>query len=307
MLALTADTEFQFAAPQSSGLLSVVVPVRNDAEGLCRTLASLAAARPPAGGMEIIVGNDGADPAASALAAAYGAKDVAISSPRGSYGARNRAMAQARGEWIAFTEADATVAPGWMKAGVAAMGGSDYACGPVIIPQDAVRTAAHVYDWLNAFPVERYLRRMSFAPTVNLFVRRSAIERIGGFDPRLMSGGDVEFGTRVRAAGLRQIYSEEIRVFHPPRSYREQLRKVRRVTRGQCDLARNHPERFAEFRPNLRKMSRNLLPPRRLEFLNHRIDEFGPRAVRLRPLLYMMAWSFRLQRLRAQLTYILTR
>jgi glycosyltransferase involved in cell wall biosynthesis len=302
----TADIEFQFAAPQSPGLLSVVVPVRNDAEGLCRTLGSLVAARRPVGGVEIIVGNDGADPAASAVVAEYGAQDVAISSPCGAYGARNRAMAQARGEWIAFTDADATVAPGWMEAGVVAMDGSDYACGPVIIPEDAVRTAAHVYDWLNAFPVERYLRRMSFAPTVNLFVRRSTIERIGGFDPRLMSGGDVEFGDRVRAAGLRQVYSQEIWVYHPPRSYREQLRKVRRVTRGQCDLARSHPERFAKFKPDLRKMSRNLLPPRRLEFLNHTIDEFGPRAARLKPLLYMMAWSFRLQRLRVQLADILT-
>jgi glycosyltransferase AglI len=294
-----------FALDASPGLLSVVVPVGNDAEGLHRTLSSLAMARRPAGGVEIIVGNDGAAPAVSAVARDHNVLEASISPSCGAYGARNHAMAKARGEWIAFTDADATVAPGWMEAGVAALAEADYACGPVIIPKDTVSTPAHLYDWLNAFPVERYLHRIKFAPTVNLFVRRTVLERIGGFDRRLLSGGDVEFGVRVHSAGLRQIYRPDQQVYHPPRGYREQLRKVLRVTRGQCDLGRHHPEHFRDFRPGLMKAAKNLLPPRTLTFLTHTIDEFDPRAARLKPLLYLMAWSFKLQRFRAQLSHLI--
>lgn len=295
----------RFLQPAVAGLLSVVVPVGNDAEGLRRTLASLKAARPPAGGMEIIVGNDGADPAASGIAASYGAEEVAISPNRGSYVARNRALEQARGEWIAFVDADAMVEPNWLEVGVAALRIADYACGPVIIPKHTVKTAGHIFDWLNAFPVEGHMRHAHFGPTANLFVRRQLIERLGGFDPRLRSGGDVEFGGRVYAAGYRQRYSPQQIVYHLPRSYGEQLTKVLRVTRGQCDLGRYYPDRFPELRVSLLGILRNLMPPRELHFLNHDIEEFGPRAVRLKPLLYLMAWSFKLQRMRAQVKYLL--
>ncbi|MCK6451434.1 MAG: glycosyltransferase family 2 protein [Alphaproteobacteria bacterium] len=291
----------RFAGPAVPGLLSVVVPVGNDPEGLRRTLASLRSARSPAGGVEIVVGNDGADPAASAVAAAYGAGIEEIKPNAGSYAARNRALARTRGEWIGFVDADTMVDPGWMEAGIAALGEADYASGPVVVPQHTATSPGFVLDWLNAFPVERYLRDAHFAPTANLFVRRSLIERLGAFDPRLRSGGDVEFGRRVHAAGLRQIYRPDAITFHLPRSYREQLTKVLRVTRGQYDLQRYHPDLFPEFRLSAAAVLRNLAPPLRLDFMHHAPEELGPRGVRLKPLLYLMKWSFKLQRARAQI------
>lgn len=299
---MTSPLEFQHAAVP--GLLSVVVPVGHDAEGLRRTLASLRAAAAPPGGLQIVVGNDGADPAAAAIAAAHGAEEVAISPNAGSYVARNRALSLTRGEWIGFTDADAMVDPGWPSAGVAALAEADYACGPVVVPKHTAISAGRIFDWLNAFPVERHLQGGGFGPTVNLFVRRRVFERLGGFDPRLRSGGDVEFGSRVRAAGcFRQAYRPGQVVYHLPRSYREQMAKMLRITHGQCDLARYHPDRFSHLRPTWSAMLRNLMPPRELAFLSHAPQDFGPQAVRLKPLFYLIAWSLKLQRLRAQLQY----
>ncbi|WP_298727947.1 glycosyltransferase family A protein [uncultured Ferrovibrio sp.] len=300
---MSAPVAFQHAA--MPGLLSIVVPVGKDAEGLRRTLASLKAARQQIP-VQIVVGNDGADPDASAIAAAYDVEEAAVMPNGGSYMARNCALVLTKGEWIGFVDADAMVEPGWIEAGIAALREADYVCGPVVIPRHTVETPGHVFDWLNAFPVEGHFRHARFGPTANLFVRRAVIEHVGGFDPRLRSGGDVEFGGRVHAAGFRQRYSPEQMVYHLPRSYREQLTKILRVTKGQCDLGRYYPDRFPELRVSLEGVLRNLMPPRELHFLTHTIEEFGPRAVRLKPLLYLMAWSFKLQRARAQLKYMLS-
>jgi glycosyltransferase AglI len=287
--------------PAQRGLLSVIVPVGRDPEGLRRTLASLRAAQVPAGGFEIIVGNDGGDAETSAIAASYGAQVVSLTPSGGSYAARNAALGRAQGKLIAFLDADAMVDPAWMREGIAALAEADYACGPVIVPRHMATSPGRICDWLNAFPMERYLRDARFAPTANLFVRRTLIERLGPFDTRLNSGGDVEFGRRVHGAGLRQAYWPKAAVFHPPRTYREQLSKVLRVSRGQRDLRRYHRALVPELALSLGAMLRNLLPPRRLIFLNRTLADWGPAPAHLKPLLFLMLWSFKLQRLRAQL------
>jgi glycosyltransferase involved in cell wall biosynthesis len=256
------------------------------------------------GGLEIVVGNDGADPRASEIAAEFGAQEVAISPIGGAYNARNRALKCARGEWVAFTDAGVVVDSGWIETGIAGLKKADYACGPVIISEQTVHGIPHLYDWLNSFPVERYFRNSHFGPTANLFVRREMIERLGAFDARLRSGGDVEFGNRVHAAGFVQRYSRHQTVYHPPRTYREQLLKELRVTRGVCELHFYYPERFPQFRVSMRKVLRNLMPPRRLVFRSHSIDEFGPIPLQVRGLLYLIAWSMKLQRVRGQLKYL---
>ncbi|HOO91701.1 MAG TPA: hypothetical protein PLA74_12830, partial [Syntrophales bacterium] len=82
----------------------------------------------------------------------------------------------------------------------------------------------------------------------NIFVKKSVVEKIGAFDQRLISGGDYEFGTRVKDASFKMFYSDHNPVRHPARdSLKSILKKTARTARGYVDLRTFHPEKFGNL------------------------------------------------------------
>jgi len=140
-----------------------------------------------------------------------------------------------------------TVPESWLDDALAAFRDTDadyMGCGvDLTLPDDP--TLAARYDHHTGFPVEGYLEHQGFAPTCCLFVRREVFADVGLFDHRLESGGDKEFGNRVRDAGYDQAFASDATMFHPTRdSIRELVSKDRRVGRGLCQLQRYHPDRY---------------------------------------------------------------
>jgi glycosyltransferase involved in cell wall biosynthesis len=247
------------------GGVSVVIPVYDDAAGLGETLESLTRQTLETTRCEVIVANDGGGGAIGDLAAAYGAREVAIRPNRGSYYARNRAVAESTGEFLAFVDADITVPETWLADGLSAFESADYVAGPIVIDRSRVRTPAEYHEFRrHAFPVKQYFENDHFGATGNLFVRRAIFESLGGFDERLRSGGDNEFGNRVYTSGMyRQIYAERLGVLHPPRGYRNLVAKRLRIARGRKLLSVLYPDRYRFAAPRLFPyLWRTLAPPR---------------------------------------------
>src|SRR5688572_18028130 len=97
--------------------ITVIIPVRADAEGLKITLNSLFRTAPEDQAFDIIVANDGADPLISAICAKSElVKEIKLTPNRGPGGARNEAIKQATAEIIAFLDADVEVQQGWWEA-----------------------------------------------------------------------------------------------------------------------------------------------------------------------------------------------
>src|SRR5262245_53263694 len=94
-------------------------------------------------------------------------------------------------------------------------------------------TAVELFERIPAFPQERYLREYHYGVTANVFTFRRVMDQVGNFDDRLQSSGDNEWGNRVFAAGLKQIYSPDAKVMHPARSTWGQIqRKSVRLVHG---------------------------------------------------------------------------
>jgi GT2 family glycosyltransferase len=79
-------------------------------------------------------------------------------------------------------------------------------------------TAAELFESVFGFPQEDYIKRSGFSVTANLFTSRATVDEVGLFDESLMSGGDLEWGQRVRSKRLAQEYAADVRIAHAARS-----------------------------------------------------------------------------------------
>jgi glycosyltransferase involved in cell wall biosynthesis len=153
--------------------VSVIVPARDAASTLPRTLAALTSQDYP-GEYEVIVVDDGSRDATAQAARAAGPPVIVVQQPQlGPAAARNRGAATARARRLAFCDADVFPGPGWLAAGVAALDRADLVQGRVQPDPEAARGPFDRTLWIDA--------DVGLWETANLFVTRVAFERAGGF------------------------------------------------------------------------------------------------------------------------------
>jgi glycosyltransferase involved in cell wall biosynthesis len=242
-------------APGDLPLVSVVIPVYNDARRLSLCLKAILDQDYPAGRFEVIVVDNNSDQQQHPTLPEDERFRLLHETRRGSYAARNTGVEHSRGEVLAFTDSDCIPRRDWLSRGVAALGAPqvDAVGGAIQIFFDhgpePVSGPEH-FEALNEFLQRKYVEEWSFAATANLFVGREALEEVGAFDVRLQSGGDLDFGTRLGQAGRRLVYDADTIVEHPARStWRELAAKTVRVAGGIADrsahLGRRHSVRLA--------------------------------------------------------------
>lgn len=230
--------------------ISIVVPVYEDPVGVRETLESLLTATDETA--QIVVVDNGSTDRTPAVVEGFADECARVDlvferEIQSSYAARNRGIRAATSETLAFVDADVTVAEGWLEDVNAALErtGAPYLGCRVELEAPEEPSLAARFDHHTGFPVQSYLETQRFAPTCCLVVRREVFADVGLFDPRLVSGGDKEFGNRVHEAGYDLAYAGEATLFHPVRdSIGALVRKDLRVGRGHCQLQRCHPERY---------------------------------------------------------------
>lgn len=228
---------------RSNPFVSVIVPVFNDAERLRICLEKLEQQTYPQHLYEVIVVDNGSDvpPQVQEVVALFHRATFASEDTPGSYAARNRGIAIAKGEVIAFTDADCIPALDWIEKGVETLlkvPNCGLAVGQIhLLFENPTRTTlVELYESLTAFRQAEYVQKYKGGATANLFTFKQVIDRVGVFNAKLKSGGDLEWGRRVHALGYQQVYASEACVSHPARSSLTQLqRKVRRVAGGVYD------------------------------------------------------------------------
>ena len=209
--------------------VTVVVPVRNGADGISACLGGLAA-QVDAPAFEVVVVDNDSDDDTAAVARRHplGAR-VVCEQQRGSYAARNAGIAAASGSVIAFTDADCIPEPGWLAAARNAVErGADLAAGRIVMPHSSHPGTVERYDSAVYLRQEDLVTQHGWAVTANLVVRRSVFDDVGPFDPTLPSGGDREFCQRAVAAGHQLVYVPDAVVGHRPRTRLGEIWRVNR-------------------------------------------------------------------------------
>lgn len=157
---------------------------------------------------------------------------------RGSYAARNHGVEHSRGDWLVFTDADCLPHRDWLcelgKALISESCDSRFFAGAVeVVGSRDKPTIYEVYDMVRGIPQAHYVNR-GYAATANLAVPRRMVDRLGGFNGNLYSGGDAEFCRRGKSAGFYIAYIPTAVVSHPAReTWAAVATKARRVKGGQ--------------------------------------------------------------------------
>jgi glycosyltransferase involved in cell wall biosynthesis len=228
-------------APHQDPLVTVVIPTFNRAALLGETLDRLAGEQTAAGFAwdVLVVDNNSTDDTARSVRERQPQFPVPLhyrfEGRQGRSHAPNAGIGATTSPVLAFVDDDVVVGDGWLDAATApllAAGGCDYTGGPVKPIWEAPRPrwlAADKSDIWGTIAILDYgadpfvfeeRRRVPLG--ANMAVRRSLIDRIGGFSPRLGRSGSrallgqevPEFLSRARAAGARGAYVPAMVVHH---------------------------------------------------------------------------------------------
>ena len=185
--------------------VSVVIPVYNGAEYLADTLNSVLdqTIRP----REIIVVDDGStDPAVQRILDGYAGRIVVVrQSHQGQAMARNQGVRAGRGRWIAILDADDLWRPDKLQRQLAVSADTDLVYTGVRLFGAVDRVATFRQDATEMSPAETFRRLLgdNFITHSSVLIRRSAFERVGGYDVRLKRAVDWDLWLRLSAAGFR--------------------------------------------------------------------------------------------------------
>ncbi len=258
--------------------VSVIVPVRNEARFIERTLAQLAGQDYDRDRFEVLVvdgeSTDGTPDLVARFAAAHRNFRLLSNPRRLSSAARNIAQREARGDVVLLVDGHCELgrpnvecrmsndglnirhstfdihylrelAEAFQRSGADCLGRPQ--------PQDTAHPtvlqraiAAARSSRLGHHPDSHvYGTSEGFVPARSVAVayRREVFEMLGGFDERFDACEDVEFNHRVDRAGLRCFFSPRIAAHYAPRdTLRGLFRQLYRYGRGRIRLWRKHRE-----------------------------------------------------------------
>lgn len=242
--------------------VSVIIPVYNDAKRLQRCLRALEAQTYPSDRYEVIVVDNASDKSIEPIVARFPHAKAEFEQQKGSYAARNKGIEAADGEVLAFTDSDCVPAPQWIKAGVSRLveDANIGAVGGRIIMsfKEGQPTPVELVDAITSLNQEKNCSQ-GYAVTANVFARQSMVEKIGTFDTRLKSGGDVEWTRRISTLGCAVVFEEDAAVEHPARYRYQDLRKKKlRVSKGYHDMQTIQGYPFSAW---LKDVMRFMKPP----------------------------------------------
>lgn len=160
-----------------------------------------------------------------------------ISEPLSAPAAYNRAVKIVSNEVLGFVDSDAKVEREWLNKLVTPLGDPKVAGVSGGIETWNIENAwarSIGYDLKNRYA--RLKKNVVRVATMNLLLKKSIIEEVGGFDESLPSQYDTDLGFRITSKGYKIIYEPDAKCYHYNRStingyFRQQLQYGKNTTK----------------------------------------------------------------------------
>lgn len=241
--------------------ISVIVPTRNRADGVCRNVSALVQQTIAACRFEVIVVADGCDDHTAEALRALDTRfrlRVVEQAASGPASARNAGAALARGALLVFLDDDMLADPTLLQAHWEAQHAAPGLLVGFFTAPPWLRSDRPIRAFSNEWWDELMSRMGSPADdasfkrvcTGNLSVSRSAFLEVGGFDVGVgnRAGEDWEFGVRWERAGGSIRYCPAAKAHHLDQpSIRKALDRAHAEGRGHAWIARRHAATFMKL------------------------------------------------------------
>jgi glycosyltransferase involved in cell wall biosynthesis len=197
-------------------------------------------------GAEVIVVNDGGDPATTEVAERHGAAVVTLPRPGGANAARNVGLREARGDLILLIDDDIDAPAGWLQALLdgaeaspdrdvfggpirpALAGGGPSGCGREPAPITSLELGSEDHD-------------VELVWSANMAIRKRALQAVGPFDETLAGCGEEEdWLRRYHATGGQVRYLAAAGVEHPRTAADATVRSLARAAYRRGRAARRY-------------------------------------------------------------------
>jgi GT2 family glycosyltransferase/2-polyprenyl-3-methyl-5-hydroxy-6-metoxy-1,4-benzoquinol methylase len=225
-----AAARIALPAPGDSPDVSIIVPVFNEVQTTLECLLSIAASAEDAVTFEVILANDGSTDETEALLAGV-ANLVLVNQPENLGFLRNcnAAAKHASGRLLVFLNNDAQVTPGWLGALRAALDEPGVgAVGPrIVYPNGVLQEAGNrirrngSVEMIGLTDVPENprwsaVRDVDYVSGACLMLSRELFNELGGFADDLAPAycEDLDLSLRIRAKGLRILYTPNAEILH---------------------------------------------------------------------------------------------
>ncbi len=191
-------------------VVSVIIPVFNRAQLVVEALHSLAAQTFK--DWEAIVVDDGSTDGSGEAVSRFAANDPRVGlirrtrPPKGGNTCRNLGLATARTDWIIFLDSDDLLAPHCLQQRIAVMRENPSA--DLVVFQGAIFNhtpgdTSQIWNILSREPdLHRFLRGDSVWQTAGPIWKKSALQKVGGWDEEMFCWQDVDLHVRALSGGL---------------------------------------------------------------------------------------------------------
>jgi glycosyltransferase AglI len=259
-------------------LISVIIPVYNDPDGLSDTLNSLVNQEFDKSLYEIIVADNGSIDNTTNIAKNFVEKYPGLvkliieDKIQSSYAARNKGIQNSKGEIIVFIDADMKTYPDFLRKIYSFMSDEKIKYAGFDIDMELKdKSIAGIYDMITRFKIKKSIEEKKSESTNCIALRREIFNKVGFLDERLISGGDREFGQRVLRSGYKKFFIKDVIVIHPARSSIKSLyRRYFRLGRGIYQLYFYYPDTYFKYKEKLNL--KYFLPERPVAFLNKTLE-----------------------------------
>ena len=215
--------------------VSIIVATLNNERTIDECLKAIFELNYPKDFLEVIVVDGCSKDATVKIAQNYPVKVVSV--PLNAPAAYNHAMKMVRNDVLGFIDSDAKVEKEWLNKLVACLDDLQVAgvSGGIETWNTENAWARSIgYDLKNRYDrLKKYVVRVA---TMNLLLKKSVIEEVGGFDENLPSQYDTDLGFRITSRGYKILFEPSAKCYHFNRStvsgyFRQQLQYGKNTTK----------------------------------------------------------------------------
>lgn len=187
---------------------------------------------------------------------------------------RNLGIEKSNADIVAFIDDDVVVTKNWIDNGLRKFKDKNVGIvsGPGLVPKKAgflTRLFGNTLSSLGAFPIRnRYRKGKKIEKDCcgdkiigcNMFIRKKAYQKIGGFNPEIIPAEEIDFASRAIKNGFKVYMNPKVSVFHFARSnFRTFFKQIFRFGKSKIISIKigSQPAKFIYFLPALAV----LLPP----------------------------------------------